>query len=82
MKRLEDSFNDSKVREVALAYAEYYSLTDYIITEFGRDDLRRMFKKLSRGKTIEEALRLILDIEYKDFEKGWHSYLKKMYSEG
>ena len=80
LKRLEGSFNDFKEKEAALAYAESYSLIDYIITEFGRGDLRRIFRKLSRGKSIEEALRLVLDTEYKDFEKNWRSYLKKKYS--
>ncbi len=80
LNKLEEPFGLIKGdKKAALAYAEALTLVDYIIAEFGIGDLRRIFKKLSRGKSIEEAFRLVLDIEYKDFENDWHRYLKKKY---
>lgn len=75
ISRLEKSWKGLKDDQLSLAYAQAYSLVDYLVSEFGWSRLGKLLLELSPGKEIELALSSSLGISYSRLENDWHRHL-------
>jgi tetratricopeptide (TPR) repeat protein len=65
-------FDDDVAGLVQLAYAQAYSMVEYLITNYGWDSLRKLLHGLTSGEQMNACLGV-----YDDFETSWQEWLKK-----
>ena len=61
-------------------YAQSYSLTSYLIDEYGMEKFKALCRALRDGKKVEEALLFTYSTSFssiEEFEQGWLESLKK-----
>jgi len=75
ISRLEKSWKELNSDQLSLAYAQAYSLADYLVSEFGWSRLGKLLLELSRGKEIEASLSSSLGISYSRLENDWYRHL-------
>ena len=63
--------------DAALAFAEVYSLVDYLVRREGRDGLSRLVQSLSEGQSLDDALEMVYDLTFRKVRRGWRRWLKK-----
>ncbi len=56
-----------------LSYAQSYSLVNYLIGEFGQEQLLALFGELRGGQTIEDALEQVYGFGIDGLEQGWRA---------
>jgi hypothetical protein len=65
----------------ALSYAESYSVVDYLITEYGRDEILNLLLAFKEGNTNDEALQKVYGFDLNELEARWISWLTAQYNE-
>jgi len=60
-------------RDLLLAYDESRSIVEYIEKQFGASGVRRILEQMSRGDTLENAVRKSILISLDELEKRWKS---------
>ena len=61
--------------DVQLAYLQSYSLVNYLISTYGREDFHSFVLRLARGQHFEQALQQTFHLSPQSFEDGWKRYL-------
>ncbi len=61
--------------EVALAYAQVHSMTDYMANKYGYETIAKLLRRLP-DKKADEALKEIMDITREDFFENWQRYIR------
>ncbi len=79
LPRLEGSFMPLASSLAAAAYAESHAAVAMIAEEHGEYQLPELLKVLGEGKTIAEALRQVLRMDYEDLETELAAYLARQY---
>ena len=71
-----------EARELSqLAYAQAYSMVDYLIANYGHDAIEMILKDLSAGKSVEKAFEKTC-IDYEALETNWRSWLESRLKRG
>ncbi|MBE9505026.1 MAG: tetratricopeptide repeat protein [Proteobacteria bacterium] len=70
LKSLEGSFMGLNSSSVSLAYSVSLLAVDYIVREYGRNNLIRILESLGEGKSGEEAISSTVYLSYEEIEKG------------
>ncbi len=60
---------------VPLAYAQAYSMVDYLVDRYGHDAIKMVINDICEGKTIEKAFKKTR-IDYDAFETDWRLWLE------
>ena len=68
--------NYSKDKAV-LAYAEGLAATEYVTARRGRDALVKILRLLTRGQTMNEALKTVVGLDYQEFQTAWEADLER-----
>lgn len=79
VKRIESSVSGLSDKELPLAYIQSYSLVKHIIDRFGFHALRDILDNITRGDTIETAIKKALDpfeLDYASLVSEWEGTLK------
>lgn len=73
-------FGDKSVRNEK-SYNQGYSLTQYIVDQYGLESLRRIVREMRAPfrMTVNGAIKNVLNISEKRLYKDWKEYLEKMY---
>ena len=61
---------------IKLAYAQSYSVVEYIIAKYGYSRLIRIIRDLALGKSMAEAI-ASPETSYPDLEQDWLRWLKE-----
>lgn len=61
----------------ALAFAEVYTMVDYIHETAGYEGIREVIRLQREGKSARRAVGEVLDMRWKKVETGWKSFLNK-----
>jgi hypothetical protein len=61
--------------QAALAYAESYSLTEFIEKELGRDKIARLIDIFAEGATYDDALMEALEMDTNGLEDAWRAHI-------
>ncbi|MFH1675352.1 MAG: tetratricopeptide repeat protein [Pseudomonadota bacterium] len=79
---LEKGIQDIESKELSqLAYAQAYSMVDYLFDKYGRDTIKIVMRDLSRGTPVAEACKKI-GIEYDTLEADWRVWLESRLKRG
>ena len=70
LKSLEGSFMGLNSSSVSLAYSVSLLAVDYIVREYGRNNLLRILEALGEGKRGEAAISSTIYLSYEEIEKG------------
>lgn len=62
--------------EIQLAYLQSYSLVNYLISTYGREDFHSFVLQLAGGQPFEQALQETFLLSPQSFEDGWKRYLR------
>jgi len=62
--------------EVQPAYLQSYSLVNYLISTYGREEFHSFVQRLARGQPFEQALQETFLLSPQSFEAGWKRYLR------
>ena len=62
--------------EVQQAYLQSYSLVQYIISTYGREDFHSFVLRLARGQSFEQALEETFLLSPPTFEAQWKGHLR------
>jgi tetratricopeptide (TPR) repeat protein len=62
----------------ALAFAEVYTMVDYLHTQKGYDGLRRLIAGMAAGETVERAIRDATGISFEELQRGWRRHLRDL----
>jgi MYXO-CTERM domain-containing protein len=54
-----------------LAYAESYSMVDFILRHFGRDKLRALFEQFKQGRAYDDAFMQVFGVDTDGLENLW-----------
>ncbi|MBI4464002.1 MAG: hypothetical protein HY647_04795, partial [Acidobacteria bacterium] len=79
LARLETGFMGLDSSRASLAYAESLAAVELIRSQYGDYQLPELLKSLGEGKTMEEALRQVLRMNYLDLEAELSSFLASRY---
>ena len=66
---------------VQLAYAQAYSMVDYLVDRYGRDAIKMLLQDVSEGRSIEKALKK-RRVDYDAFETDWRLWLESRLKQG
>lgn len=67
-------------QHLILAYEESKSVVEYIVSEYGREALLRIFEYLKAGDSMNQSISKSLSISSEELEKNWHAYLKRKHT--
>jgi len=62
--------------EIQQAYFQSYSLVNYLISTYGRQDFHSFVLRLSRGQPFEQALQETFPLSPQSFETKWKRHLR------
>lgn len=62
--------------DAAVAYAEVFTLVEYLVQEYGAQAVRRVLDAIRDGKTSEEAIADIAGVRWSNFESRWLRWLR------
>jgi hypothetical protein len=62
--------------EIQLAYLQSYSLVNYLISTYGREDFHSFVLRLAGGRPFEQALQETFFLSPQTFEDRWKRYLR------
>lgn len=65
-----------------LAYAQALSATEYLAARRGRDALARILRLLAERKSMNEALKQVIGLDYQEFQTAWEADLGRYESSG
>lgn len=57
-----------------LAYRESLSVVEYIDSRYGEDSLKGLLAQLNSGKTIDQAIKTVLEVEMSEMEQNWRDW--------
>jgi tetratricopeptide (TPR) repeat protein len=63
--------------EAVLAYAQALSATEYLARRRGRSAVLRVFRLLGEGRTMNEALKRVVGLDYEEFQTVWEADLDR-----
>jgi tetratricopeptide (TPR) repeat protein len=61
--------------EARLAYAQALAATDYLAARRGSSAISQILKLLAEGRTMNEALRRVVGLDYHEFQAAWEADL-------
>ena len=59
-----------------LSYAQSWSLVDYLITEFGWTEMRRLLDMFAEGATYEQAIKRVYRMDLDELQAAWFQSLE------
>src|SRR5699024_3034142 len=62
--------------DATVAYAEVFTVVQYLVQERGEDAVRRVLDAIADGRTAEEAVAEISGLAWPDFERRWMRWLR------
>lgn len=62
--------------DAAVAYAEVYSLVEFLIQRKGRNAIRELLEIIKNGKSPEEAVAQMVGESFSSFERRWATWLR------
>ncbi len=62
--------------DAALAYAEVFSVIEYIKQKNGADSLARLIDELTKGNSYFAAIQKVTRVKFSQFRRDWLSFLK------
>lgn len=62
--------------DAALAYAEVFSLIEFIVERTGRGSVRSLLEKIGAGATPEDAVAELVGERFSSFERRWANWLR------
>ena len=63
--------------DTALAFAEVFTVMDFMKEEVGIEGIRKMLDALKDGETDREAMEIAMGTSFAEFEKNWKKWLGK-----
>ncbi|MCK4352427.1 hypothetical protein KAW65_03355 [candidate division WOR-3 bacterium] len=67
-------------KEAKLAYIESFSAIAFIINEFGKESLQEIIKNTKQTNSFNQALTIVLGLNYQDFKNEWEKWVKERYT--
>ena len=63
--------------DAALAFAQVYSLVEWLVRREGREGLNRMIDSLTAGRSLDEALRGVYELSFRRVRSAWRRWLER-----
>lgn len=67
-------------QSLILAYEESRSLVEFVVSEYGRESLLRIFDRMKKGDSMDESISISLSISPAELEKSWQAHLKRKHT--
>ena len=67
------------IEKVSLAYAQSYSMVEFIINDYGFYKIKEMLKKFAEGMSTEKVIKSDFYRSVEEFEKNWLDYLSRKF---
>ena len=74
----EDERFRASQKHIDLAYAEAWLACDYVAEKYSSRQLNQLYRQLDRGRTLDQAVRSVLNVSTEEFVEGWRRYLSSL----
>ncbi|HTP40989.1 MAG TPA: tetratricopeptide repeat protein [Nitrospiria bacterium] len=75
LEALHGSFLEFTSDQAAVAYAESYSATRYLINRYGLPRVKELLQQLSAGRPFDQTFETVFFLPYQEFERSWQATL-------
>jgi Flp pilus assembly protein TadD len=75
LEALHGSFLEFSPAKAAVAYAESYSATRYLINRYGLPRVKELLQQLSATRPFDQTFETVFFLPYHDFERSWQATL-------
>jgi hypothetical protein len=73
----DDRFRASQ-KHIDLAYTEARLACDYVVENYSSRQLNQLYRQLDRGRTVDQAVRSVLNVSTEEFVEDWRRYLASL----
>ena len=73
----DDRFRASQ-KHIDLAYTEARLACDYVVEDYSSRQLNLLYRQLDRGRTLDQAVRSVLNVSTEEFVEDWRRYLSSL----
>lgn len=74
LERLDPLFHGNE-RDILYAYEKSLSVAEFLVNKGGAGSLSRLLRRMSRGETVQEALRSGYGMSLDDIERSWRRHI-------
>ena len=75
VRSLSGNFSEDPAK-ADLSYSQSYSLVNFLIEQYGQDNMTALLKALRDGNTVDEALQATYGFDIDGFEDAWRAAIK------
>ncbi|MDO8688169.1 MAG: peptidase MA family metallohydrolase, partial [Dehalococcoidales bacterium] len=71
----------ANTNEALLAYAQSYSLIEFLVTNYGQSNMLGLLSAFKEGSSYDNALARVYDFDMDGLDTLWRNYVKKQYQQ-